>query len=141
MDDPGEDFIGAMTSDQLEALVEAMALIAFADGDYAPAERQRFAHSVEMLTAGRMGGHAFGHVLERVARALRERGWEACLGGLASRLDSPALRQVALILASDMAAADGILHAEERKLLKAMATSLGLQPDATDEVVDGFPLA
>ena len=40
-----------------------------------------------------------------------------------------------------MAAADGVLHAEERKLLLAMAHSFGVQPDALREVVDAFPAA
>jgi tellurite resistance protein len=139
--DPGEDFLGTMRSDQLEALVEAMILIAFADGDYAATERERFAKSVEMLTAGRLSADAFNHVVDRVVTALGSRGWQACIHSLTARLDTPALRHVALILASDMAAADGVLHDDERTLLLAMATSFGLQAEQTREVVDGFPAA
>lgn len=139
MQDPGEGWLLTVRHAQLEALVEAMYLVAFADGDYSQPERERFARSVELLTDGRLSGNSFEHVIDRVVDALKDRGRTACVASLAERLDSAELREVALILASDMAAADGVLHPSERELLVAMAAAFGLRADATREAIDGFP--
>ena len=108
MDDPGPQFIDRLDRDKLEALIETMYLVAFADGDYSESERSHFATSVAGLTGGRIAPQSFDHVIDRVTADLRG-GRERCIASLKQRLDDPELRQIALILATDMAAADGIL--------------------------------
>lgn len=138
MDDPGTEFFDGLRDAELEALVETLYLVAFSDGSYSEPERARFAQSVSELTDGRMAGERFEHVIERVVRQLRDRGIESCVRALAARLEEPKLRSVALILASDMAAADGVLHPSERKLLLALADAFQMRPEEAGEVLDGF---
>ncbi len=137
MDDPGPEFIDALKGEELEALVETMYLVAFADGDYAEAEREHFHRSVELLTAGRLTGAAFEHLIERVAGQLHRDGHDRCVASIKERLPSAELRQVALILASDMAFADGVLHPAERAVVTALATSFGVNAAATQVIIDG----
>lgn len=137
MHDPGAHYVGSLDADKLEALVETMFLVAFADGEYGPRERAHFERSVGALTAGRLAGRDFDHVVRRLVDTLRDEGREGCIASLKQRLDEPQLRQVALILAADMAAADGILHPEERAVVLAMARAFGVGEDEAHEVLDG----
>lgn len=137
MQDPGANYVVSLGEDKLEALVETMYLVAFADGDYGPEERARFSTSVSALTAGRLTADDFDHIVQRLVVQLRYEGREGCIASVKRRLDEPRLRQVALILAADMAAADGVLHDEERSLVMAMARAFGVGEDAAREALDG----
>ncbi len=46
---------------------------------------------------------------------------------------------MALILASDMALADGVLHPEERAVVTALAESFGMSAAVTREILEGPP--
>jgi uncharacterized tellurite resistance protein B-like protein len=137
MEDPGSHFIRELDEERLEALIETMYLVAFADGEYGEAERVHFSKSIDGLTGGRLAGETFDHVIERIVRQLQSGGLDGCIASLKRRLDDPQLRQVALILATDMAAADGVLHPHERSLIIAMAKAFEMDPDAAREVLDG----
>ncbi|HHH27442.1 MAG TPA: hypothetical protein ENK57_03700 [Polyangiaceae bacterium] len=139
MHDPGAHYVRSLDADELEALVETMFLVAFADGDYGPEERAHFERSVAVLTGGRLAGEDFDHVVARLVEALQRRGRASCIASLERRLGEPQLRQIALILAADMAAADGILHPQERAVVLAMARAFGVGEDAAREVLDGPP--
>ena len=110
-----------------------------ADGEYGPSERAHFEKSVGVLTDGKLAGEDFDHVVTRLSDALRRQGRDGCIASLKQRLDEPQLRQIALILAADMAAADGVLHPEERAVVLAMARAFGVGEDAAREVLDGPP--
>jgi tellurite resistance protein len=138
MDDPGPDLIHEASTEQLEALVETMYLVAFSDGEFSHLERSHFAAAVAELTDGRLSGNGFQHVIDRVGTRLRNDGLEACLADLAQRLPSQNLREAAMILASDMAAADGVLHPGEQRLLRGLATAFELPPSSTREVTEGL---
>jgi tellurite resistance protein len=133
--DPGPDFVPQLRRDQLEALVETMYLVAFADGELGAAEREHFARSVAQLTGGRMAGDELGHVLARLPRALGS-GRDGLVASIKRRLPAH-LRQLALVLAADMAAADGYLHPNERRLLLILAQSFGISDAEAREVVEG----
>ena len=137
MDDPGPHLIPKLSREQLDALVETMYLVAFADGEYAAAEREHFERSVEALTHGRVKGTAFDSIIEHVAEALANDGRDRCVAAVKERLGDVQLRQVALILAMDMAAADGKLHPAERSVLLALADAFDIPPDSAREVIDG----
>ncbi len=137
MDDPGPEFIRSLDPEQLEALVETMYLVAFADGRFDDAERDHFERSIRALTDGRLSAGAFDVVIARIGRQLDERGRDGLVASLKRRLRDPRLRQIALILAADMAAADGALHAQERALIETLADAFDMPPDSTREVFDG----
>jgi tellurite resistance protein len=138
MDDPGPAFIPSLEPAQLEALVETMYLVAFADGAYADAERDHFERSVRALTDGKLSGSSFSHLIARVIRDVDRHGRARCVASVKERLDDPQLRQVALILASDMAAADGVLLDSERRAIEAIADAFDMPPDSTREVLEGL---
>ena len=137
VDDPGPEFIDALKSDELEALVETMYLVAFADGDFGEEERAHFHLCVDRLTGGRLTGDAFEHLVDRVVSQLATEGHEGCVAAIKQRLPTDELRQIALILASDMALADGILHPAEREVVAALASSLGIDAQITQEILEG----
>jgi tellurite resistance protein len=136
MDDPGPDFVPRLRREELEALVETMYLVAFADGHFGQAERVHFAVSVERLTGGRMAGDDFDHVLSRIGDDIVHYGRDHVIAAIKRRLAAP-LRQVALILAADLAAADGELHPDEQRLLLALARSFDINPAAARELIGG----
>jgi tellurite resistance protein len=137
MHDPGADYIRGLTSEELEALVETMFLVAFADGEYGEAEREHFEKCVDMLTDGRMSGSSFDHVIQRMVTQMQTAGRDGYIGSIKRRLPSPHLRQIALILAMDMAAADGVLHPNERSFIEALGSAFDMHDTATREVLDG----
>jgi tellurite resistance protein len=142
MDDPGADFVRDLDREQLEALVETMYLVAFADGEYGPEERAHFEQCVAMLSGGRLRGDDFDHLIERLSTTLAARGRDGVILSLKRRLNAHGggttrLSQVALILAIDMASADGVLHPNERSFIEALGTSLGVEPSTCREVIDG----
>jgi tellurite resistance protein len=135
--DPGAGYLPSLDDDKLEALVETMFVVAFADGEYGSEEREHFARSVDTLTGGRLAGSHFDHVVERTATELATMGRHGVIASIKTRLDDPTLRQVALILATDMAAADGVLHPEERAVIVGLASAFGMESDITRVVVEG----
>ncbi len=137
MNDPGADFLKELNTVQLGALVETMYLVAFADGEYGDEERTHFERCVAMLTEGRMSGDEFDHVIEGLVSDLRAKGRDGVIASLRQRLDSPRLRQIALILAMDMAAADGVLHPNERSFIEALGVALGVNDENRREVIEG----
>lgn len=137
MTDPGTDFIRGLQAEELEALVETMFLVAFADGQYGEAERSHFEKCVAMLTSGRMSGESFDHVIQRMVTHMNTVGRDGYISSIKQRLPSPHLRQIALILAMDMAAADGVLHPNERSFIEALGRAFDMNDHATREVLDG----
>ncbi len=133
MEDPGQGYVTGLAPEQLEALVETMFLVAFADGTYGPDEREHFERCVCTLTNGRMAGDGFDHVIERLGATQRDK----TIASLRLRLSTDELRQVALILATDMAAADGVLHPEERHVVRALAEAFDMDAGAVSEVFEG----
>jgi uncharacterized tellurite resistance protein B-like protein len=136
MDDPGQQFIAELTDEALEALVETMVLVVYADGVLSPSERARFAASLERLTAGRLAGPNADELLQRVAAAVATRGRESSLAAIKRRLPDARSRLVALVLATDMAAADGAVRETERKLVLDLARELDVPEAQTQELID-----
>ncbi len=137
MHDPGADFIGHIDEEQLEALVETMYLVAFADGEYGEQERAFFAKSVAFLSSDRLAPERFDPIIGQLLSRLSTLGREGCVASIKHRLKDHTTRAVALILAQDMAAADGKLHPNERRVLKSMAYAFDIGPEDTREVLDG----
>ena len=127
-----------ITEPALHALIEAMYLTAYADGEFADSERAMFASSVGVLTRGRVGEAQLEAILTELERRQRNQGTEACLREIAERLTTDEERQAALILASDIAAADGVLEPQEEKLLQELAEVLEVGEDLVDRVLDGL---
>ncbi|HEY6080956.1 MAG TPA: TerB family tellurite resistance protein [Polyangiaceae bacterium] len=120
---------------KLEALVELMFLAASADGDFSDVERAHFLKSVESLTSGRLTMTAVEDLLERAQHELTSSSREARLSAVKERLPDPPARKVALSLAIQVTAADGIIRTSERELLMETADALGIARDEAADLV------
>jgi tellurite resistance protein len=112
-----------------------MFLAAWADGDLGAEERAQFARSVETLTDKRVEGAEFEALFERLAKQLSAEGRAARLGTLKSRLSAEGERKVALALAVQVMAADGLIRTTERELIAEVAEALGIPGDEAADLV------
>ncbi len=127
--------ISGLSNAKLEALVEMMFLAASADGDFSDVERQHFLQSVESLTDGRLAKPALEGLLERAKNDLEASGREARLAAVKERLPDPGARKVALSLAIQVTAADGIIRTSERELILETAEALEIDRDEAADLV------
>ncbi len=127
--------VSGLSNAKLEALVEMMFLAASADGDFSDVERQHFLQSVESLTDGRLAKPALEGLLERAKKDLEASGREARLAAVKERLPDPGARKVALSLAIQVTAADGIIRTSERELILETAEALEIDRDEAADLV------
>ncbi len=138
MDDPGAEATRELDAAKLEALVETMYLAAYADGEFSDIERAHFSRSVDRLTEGRIPPTQFDKVLEALQERLATAGREACIGSIRDRLPGSNLRSLAVLLAADITAADGVIRKSERDVLFEIARALGVNESEAAELVQGF---
>jgi uncharacterized tellurite resistance protein B-like protein len=130
-------FVKDLGDDKVEALVEMMFLAASADGELGSEERKLFLKSAENLTSRLVTGERLEAVLARAKKQLNESGREARLSAVKERLPDPTARKLALSLAIQVTAADGIVRTSERELIMETAEALGIDGDtAADMVAD-----
>ena len=127
--------VQGLSSAKLDALVEMMFLAASADGDFSDVERQHFLRSVESLTDGRLAKPALESLLDRAQKDLEASGREARLTAVKERLPDAGARKVALSLAIQVTAADGIIRTSERELIMDTADALGIDRDEAADLV------
>ena len=127
--------VKGLSDAKLEALVEMMFLAASADGDFSDVERQHFLKSVESLTDGRLTKPALEVLLGRAKQDLETSGREARLTAVKERLPDAAARRVALSLAIQVTAADGIIRTSERELILETAEALEIDRDVAADLV------
>ena len=114
----------ALGEAKLEALVEVMFLAAFADGEFSSVERAHFLKSVESLTDGRIATPRLQQLVDEAGTALDRDGREGRLASVKARLPDAGSRRVALSLAIQVTAADGIIRTSERDLILEAADAL-----------------
>jgi uncharacterized tellurite resistance protein B-like protein len=127
--------VQGLSSAKLDALVEMMFLAASADGDFSDVERQHFLQSVESLTDGRLAKAALEGLLDRAEKDLAASGREARLSAVKERLPDAGARKVALSLAIQVTAADGIIRTSERELIMETADALEIDRDQAADLV------
>jgi tellurite resistance protein len=127
--------VRGLSNPKLEALVETMFLAASADGDFSSVERQHFVKSVESLTDGRLDKAALERLLDRAKADLDASSRAARLAAVKERLPEPGARKVALSLAIQVTAADGIIRTSERELIMETAEALDIDRDEAANLV------
>jgi tellurite resistance protein len=127
--------VRALGDAKLEALVEVMFLAASADGDFSAVEREHFVKSVESLTDGRIALARLEALVTEAGAALEREGREARLASVKARLPEPGARRVALSLAIQVTAADGIIRTSERELILETAEALEIDRDDAANLV------
>jgi len=127
--------VRALGDAKLEALVEIMLLAASADGDFSEVERSHFLKSIESLTDGRIAGARLETLISEASVALERDGREARLASVKARLPEANARRVALSLAIQVTAADGIIRTSERELILETAEALEIDRDDAANLV------
>lgn len=127
--------VSGLSNAKLEALVEMMFLAASADGDFSDVEQQHFLQSVESLTDGRLAKPALERLLDRAKTDLEASGRDARLAAVKERLPDRGARKVALSLAIQVTAADGIIRTSERELILETAEALEIDRDEAADLV------
>ncbi len=116
--------------------IEAMMLMAAADGDIDPAELDKFGQE---LAHQRHFDHVTpeqaGVYMERSLNVLETEGLEARLTAIAAHLTTDAQRQIAFELVVEMCLADGNADPQERALLKLFQERLGLSDDFVSKTI------
>ena len=123
---------------KLEALIEVMFLAASADGEFSPVERAHFLKSVESLTDGRIASDRLAELVTEAGAALEREGREARLASVKERLPDAGSRRVALSLAIQVTAADGLIRTSERELILETAEALEIDRDEAANLVSKF---
>ena len=86
-------------------------------GEFSPVERAHFLKSIESLTTGRLPTARLAQLVAEASEALLREGREARLLSVKSRLPDKGSRRVALSMAVQVTAADGIIRTSERELI------------------------
>ena len=127
-----------LAEDKLEALIEMMFLAASSDGEFSDVEREHFAKSVESLTDGSVGGDQLQALLSRAKQNLDSSDRPARLKAVKERLPEADARKVALGLAIQVTAADGIIRTSERELIMETAEALEIDRDEAADLVQSL---
>jgi len=128
-------FVRDLGDEKVEALVEMMFLAASADGELGNEERKLFLKSAESLTSRLITGEKLEEVLARAKKQLDEAGREARLAAVKDRLPDVTARKLALSLAIQVTAADGIVRTSERELIMETAEALGIDGGTAADMV------
>ncbi len=127
--------VHAFSEPVLEALVETMFLAAYADGEFSDVERKHFSSSIESLTDARVSEPAAAAMLAKIEEAVLRDGREARLAAVKAQLPEASQRRVALSLAIQVMASDGIVRTAEREAIMEMAEALDVDADVAADLV------
>ncbi len=116
-------------------MIEVMFLAASSDGEFSVVERAHFLKSVESLTSGYIPTARLQELVDGSATALDRDGREGRLASVAERLPDAGSRRVALSLAIQVTAADGVIRTNERELIMEAADALGIDRDDAADLV------
>lgn len=128
-------FVRDLGDEKVEALVEMMFLAASADGELGQEERELFLKNAENLTSRLITGDKLEALLTRAKKQLDESGREARLAAVKERLPDLTARKLALSLAIQVTAADGVVRTSERELIMETADALGIDGDTAADMV------
>lgn len=137
MRDPGARLLQQLDDQALSAVMDAVLLVANADGNFGEEEIRFFRRCFGALVGGRLDESQFAHAQSRLERELAQDGAGGCVQRIARFVALPAAREAALILAHDMAMADGELAAGERQTLLMLASAFGVEDNDRHELFEG----
>ncbi len=128
-------FVRDFNDEKIEALIEMMFLAATADGELSAAEHVEFVRGVENLTSRMITGDDLDALLARSKKLLDEAGRPARLAAVKARLPDLSARKLALSMAIQITAADGVVRTSERELILETAEALGIDGSAAADLV------
>lgn len=135
--DTTELSLASLELNQLEACVELMFFAAYADGVVDASERAKFEEHVVHATKGQLGPALVQTVLAHIEGGVLGADRGERLREIAPRLRGEKIRRAALVLAMQVAMADGTLTAEERAFLLEAAGVFGIEEGDALRIVSG----
>jgi tellurite resistance protein len=121
-------------SEDASSILEAMFLMAVADGEVSDEEMQRFADSIEVLVEGASEADLEG-MLAEMSSLLEEQGKERRSRAVAAALKGKPGAEVAFRLATAVAFVDDAVATEESDLLDEMAMAMDISSDRAHEIM------
>jgi tellurite resistance protein len=116
------------------SILEAMFLMAAADGEVSPEEMQRFADSIESVVEGASEADLEG-MLAEMSALLEEEGRERRSRAVAKALKGKPAAEIAFRLATAVAFVDDAVAPEESNLLDEMAMAMDISNDRAHEIM------
>jgi len=135
---PGPASLLDFDEPKLHALIEVMFLAAYSDGEFSEEERKHFARSVQTLTDERLSDERLDALIASMQADFQATGRDARLQVLKQSLPDAGARKVALTLAIQVMAADGIVRTAERELILEIADLLEIDRDVAANLVAGL---
>jgi uncharacterized tellurite resistance protein B-like protein len=120
---------------KLEALIEMMFLAATADEEFDDREKAQFDANAAALSGGQLDATRLAELVATATEALAASGRESRLKALREVLPEPALRKLAISLAIQITAADGMIRTSERELILDTAELLEIDRDEAADLV------
>jgi uncharacterized tellurite resistance protein B-like protein len=128
-------FVRDLADEKIEALVEMMYLAATADGDFSADERAQFLKSASKLTSRVLSDERLEALISTAKQKVQESGRESRLAAVKARLPDLAARKLALALAIQVSAVDGLIRTSERELIMDTANALDIDGDTAADMV------
>jgi len=116
------------------SVLEAMFLMAAADGEVSKEEMQRFADSIESVVEGASEADLEG-MLAEMSALLEEEGRERRSRAVAKALKGKPAAEIAFRLATAVAFVDDAVAPEESNLLDEMAMAMDISNDRAHEIM------
>jgi tellurite resistance protein len=135
MRDTDPAFVRDLGDQKIQALIEMMFLAATADGELSQAEHREFVKSAESLTSRLITGAELEALISRARADLDASGRDARIEAVKARLPDAGARKLALSLAIQITAADGIVRTTERELIMDTARALEIDGDTAADMV------
>lgn len=123
-----------LTDEQLEALLEVVFAVCLPDGELSRGELSQLRERLAQIEDGRLRPDRTEGVMLRAAMHLEKDGLAARLSHAREVLGDPDARRIALALAIEVAAADG-LDDRERKAARVVADALSIAPNELDALL------
>lgn len=129
---------GRSASARQKAYIEAMVILAMADGEVRDEEIHDMSLSCSLHPALSPLGRAVNTVMHEISQSLTPQIFGERIYSIAEILKTPEQRMDAIGLAVSVSASDGIIQPEELQVLKYMQTVFELSDEQIEQVIEKY---
>jgi hypothetical protein len=124
-------------TEEYGALCEVMFLVMMVERRMLNVQRSLLRGALDLLSGGRVRTSHMEAMLDSASKRLAEDGFEKCCERIVEALrDEPVRAEMTLVLATAVAAADGVVTAGEQGLIDRFVKDLGFDPTRLGDVLD-----
>lgn len=137
------NLVDAMSmTEEYGALCEAMFLVMIVEKRMLNSQRSLLRGALDVLSGGSVRTSHMEAMLDAASKRLAEEGFEKrCQAVVESLSGDPLRAETTLVLATAVAAADGVVTAEEQGLIDRFVKELGFDPTRLGDVLDDLTSA